>query len=288
MRRILVLRGGALGDFIVTLPALLALRRKWPTAHIELIGNATAGALAVQASIIDRVESQHARSWQQLYQETIEPTLRERLSAYDLVINFWPDPAREIARHFPIRTDQQFITADPAPTHEPAARYFLAALAPLDLPGVPDYIALREPAPQRDLIALHPGSGSPRKNWPATRWNELAAWLRHECGLRVRFILGEAEDSFTAPAAESWANLPLTELADRLGTCRLYVGHDTGVSHLAAACGRAGLLLFGPTDPTVWAPPNLAFETIKTGASLDELPLDAVKERVTAMLADQR
>ncbi|MBM3853590.1 MAG: hypothetical protein FJ399_10590, partial [Verrucomicrobia bacterium] len=93
MRRILVLRGGALGDFIVTLPALALLRKQWPNAEIELVGNATAADLALCDGLLSAAHSQHERRWSTLFGS--DPLPRE-LSAwfgrFDLILSFWPDP----------------------------------------------------------------------------------------------------------------------------------------------------------------------------------------------------
>lgn len=289
MRRILVLRGGALGDFLVTLPALAALRRQWPAAAIDLVGNATAAQLGVDAGILNRVESQHAALWHRLYHAEPHPDLQARLIAYDLVINFWPDPDGALARHFPARSGQRFLSAEPTPLTAPAARHFLAALRPLPLAGGPDWIALRDPVPSPHLVAIHPGSGSLRKNWAWARWLELARWLTRQPHTKVVFVLGEAETGLSIPAEfPRWANLPLRELADRLATCDLFLGHDSGVGHLAAACARRGLILFGPTEPDVWAPPNPAFQVLRAGSGLAALSVAEVQASVRAMLADQK
>ncbi|MFV1995963.1 MAG: glycosyltransferase family 9 protein, partial [Verrucomicrobiales bacterium] len=65
------------------------------------------------------------------------------------------------------------------------------------------------------------------------------------------------------------AHLPLPELGAILQRCSLYLGHDSGISHLAAACGIPCVLLFGPTEPAIWAPRNPQVITLK--APEDEL-----------------
>ena len=65
--RILVLRGGALGDFLVTLPALRLLRTRWPAARIELVGNAREAELGVQGGYLDAAHSQHDARWSALF-----------------------------------------------------------------------------------------------------------------------------------------------------------------------------------------------------------------------------
>ena len=115
------------------------------------------------------------------------------------------------------------------------------------------------------MIAIHPGSGSPRKNWPAENWAALGQWLhRHAPQARLLLIGGEADAAQIATVRASLRgahvllaqNLPLPHLAAVLQRCRLFLGHDSGISHLAAAVGTPCVLLFGPTDPAVWAPAN--------------------------------
>src|SRR5262245_21453096 len=93
MRSILVLRGGALGDFIVTLPALRLLRERWPDARLELAGNATAAELARARGWLDAVHSQHEARWSGLFGDAaLAPAFADWLARFDLVVNYWPDP----------------------------------------------------------------------------------------------------------------------------------------------------------------------------------------------------
>jgi heptosyltransferase-3 len=289
MQRILVLRGGALGDFLVTLPALSLLRARWPGATIDLVGNATAAALGREAGLLDQVESQHARHWGELHAaDALSNPMRDRLARYDLVLNFWPDPAAQLAAHFPVRPGQVFLTSSAHPTVAPAATHFCRPLRQLGLTSPTLHFQLGQPDPSIGGIALHPGSGSARKNWPAERWAEIADWLHAEYDHPVFIISGEAEPpALLAGHGEPWRNLPLPELAARLSRCRLFLGHDSGVSHLAAAMGIPGLLLFGPTDPTVWAPPCPQVRVLRNGPAVADLTSDDVRQTVAAILRDQ-
>ncbi|MCC6415988.1 MAG: glycosyltransferase family 9 protein [Opitutaceae bacterium] len=288
MRRILVLRGGALGDGIVALPALRELRSKWPAARIDLVGNAAVGGLAVSHGIINQTESPHTAPWHQLYASALDIGFREHLANYDCVISFWADPDGDIARVFPVRPRQIYLSADALPRTRPAARHFNALIQSITGSVAPDWIQLVPPRPVANLIAIHPGSGSPRKNWPLNRWEKIADWLRTTMCMNPVFILGEAEAALV-PAAhfEVWRNLPLAELARRLATCRLFLGHDSGISHLAGAYCHAGLLLFGPTDPGIWAPPNPQFKVLGVDGELSAINVEQVRSRISAVLADQ-
>ncbi|MFM9078847.1 MAG: glycosyltransferase family 9 protein, partial [Opitutaceae bacterium] len=131
MRRILVLRGGALGDLIDTLPTLALLRQRWPDAHLTLVGNPTAGRLALARGLIAELLSQHEGRWAPLHQTSSLPaSLAAWLASFDLVINFWPDPDGALRRHFPTRAGQIFLEAKALPPagSGPAAAHFQSAL----------------------------------------------------------------------------------------------------------------------------------------------------------------
>ena len=315
MRRILILRGGALGDFIVTLPALAALRAAFPTAQIELAGNAPAAALAVNRGLLDTAHSQHESRWSALYDSAPLPSaLATWLARFDLVLNFWPDPDVTLAAHFPLHSAQRFLTAPAHPTIAPAAAHYCAPLQNLGIavtdffypltfhirenpcPSVVKNSAAKPDTPAAFALALHPGSGSSSKNWPAE--NYLALLPQFPAPLLL--ILGEAElDHWSALLATPLQPgltthrigsltltlaicLPLEDVVALLARCTRYLGHDTGISHLAAACSVPSLLLFGPTDPTIWAPPATHVHILRAPVSLKELSLSAVQAALTS------
>ncbi|MGH7955424.1 MAG: glycosyltransferase family 9 protein, partial [Opitutaceae bacterium] len=155
---------------------------------------------------------------------------------------------------------------------------------------------------RNDFIAIHPGSGSPRKNWPAANWRQLIARLR----LPASLVLGDAElsassgwtpamlmddraDSGKRPGDRSLhlVNRPLEVLVHHFARCRLFLGHDSGISHLAAACGARCVLLFGPTEPAMWAPPAPNVRVLRRDPDLASLSVDDVRRAVEEALADQ-
>lgn len=112
-------------------------------------------------------------------------------------------------------------------------------------------------------IFIHPGSGGIRKVWPLSRWMGLIKWLKDSFpNISIVIITGPADD-FVEPMVE-WAlerygikrfhniSLPLLSAMFSLGS--LYIGNDSGVSHLAASSGLPVVVIFGPTNPSVWAP----------------------------------
>ena len=108
--------------------------------------------------------------------------------------------------------------------------------------------------PRERFAAIHPFSGSARKNWPLEKFRRLAAGHR-----RVPCRFAGAPDADDPPLAGAVRIDDLYELACWLASAQLYIGNDSGITHLAAAVGTPVLALFGPTDPAVWAPrgPNV-------------------------------
>lgn len=118
-------------------------------------------------------------------------------------------------------------------------------IAPCASDGIPRIECAVE---REDYAVIHPFSGSARKNWPLERFRAVAARL--ERVMPVKWCAGEEDPPL--PGAVRIDDL--YELACWLASARMYIGNDSGVTHLAAAVGTPVLALFGPTDPEVWAP----------------------------------
>ena len=121
-------------------------------------------------------------------------------------------------------------------------------------------------------LALHPGSGSDRKNWPEAQWAELLQHLLNFSSYKLLVIGGEAEGerlqrlAAALPPTRSRVaqSLPLADLARLLATCQAFIGHDSGISHLAAAVGLPGVVLWADTVEEVWRPPARAWSCYAT------------------------
>jgi heptosyltransferase-3 len=138
----------------------------------------------------------------------------------------------------------------------------------------------------RGFLALHPGSGSPAKNWPAERFVALARELQP--GRPTLLVLGPAEaglEHLDDPPTVVARNLPLRVLGALLSRAGLFVGNDSGVSHLAAAAGGAVCALYGPTDPAVWAPVGARVRCVRApNGSLAELAVETVRDFAAPLL----
>jgi heptosyltransferase III len=235
---VLVLRPGALGDTLLAVPALRALRRR--DAPITLAAHAGAARLLLA---LDEVDAALAFD---------DPRVARVLggAAVGEPVVAWLDSARA-----PDLRATLLAPSRPADkTH--CARYLLDTLAPLGCTQQLDDTPLRVDALPSGEVLVHPGSGSMSKNWPARCFASLIACLKS-----VRLIVGEA-DLQAAAEVERWVGhkLPrlqqpsLEELASRLAGCHAYVGNDSGVSHLAGLSGARAFVLFGPSSAQVWQP----------------------------------
>ncbi|MEP7071402.1 MAG: glycosyltransferase family 9 protein [Verrucomicrobiota bacterium] len=136
------------------------------------------------------------------------------------------------------------------------------------------------------VLALHPGSGSPRKNWPISSWISLIEHLVQRTD-RVMAIAGEADSTQIAALRGKFGERlhyaigwPLYDLGAILRQT-IFVGHDSGISHLAAASDARCTILFGPTKSEVWAPPGENISVLRAaGDDLNRLPLTEVCAKV--------
>ena len=246
MRR-LAIRPGAIGDFIVSLPALECLQ----TDYYEVWA---ASCNVPLVRFADRVRAIASTGIDLLAVSEPPPPLIENLRGFDSIISWYganrPEFREEAAR---LKLPFTFFPALPpegAGVH--ATDFYLAqarTLAPCRSDAIPRIPCdISTDAQREEFAAIHPFSGSARKNWPLENFRELARQLEDE--MPVRWCSG-LED----PPIEGAVRFDdLYELARWLARARLYIGNDSGITHLAAAVGTPVLVLFGPTDPAVWAP----------------------------------
>ena len=297
--KILVIRGGAIGDFILTLPAIAALRRQFPGAHLEVLGYPHIVQLAVAGGLVDRVQSIEARALAGFFARggDLDPDQADYFSEFDLIVSYLYDPDGIFRTNVSRCSRAQFIAGphrpdERAPLH--AAKVYLKPLERLaifEADPVPR-LALGSQRPTHGRVALHPGSGADKKNWPEIKWAELLQHLLDGTPLNLMLTGGEAEGErlqrLTAvlpPARVNVAqSLPLPELARKLQQCAAFIGHDTGISHLSAALGLPGLVLWGQTTEEIWRPPQKNVVILKDPRGLKNLSVGQVLLELTAVL----
>ncbi|HEY7305140.1 MAG TPA: glycosyltransferase family 9 protein [Bryobacteraceae bacterium] len=238
MRRLLI-RPGAIGDCILSFPVLRYLRTEYTELWIP----------SPIVPLIDFVDA--ARP--------LASTGLDLVGIGDLEM-----PAR---LEYTLRTFDSIVSwygTNRPPFHEALSTVgvpceFHAALPPADFSGhATDFFAQQvgaplgliphidvEPVSQRETVIIHPFSGSTRKNWPLASYLELSKRLP----LKTDWVCGP-EEQF--PDAVRFENL--ADLAVWIAGARLYIGNDSGITHLAAAAGVPVIAIFGPSSPKTWAP----------------------------------
>lgn len=298
---ILVVRGGAIGDFILTLPALAALRRKFPRTQIEVLGYPHVASLAKLAGYANEVRSIEARPLAGFFARRgeLNAELSEYFGSFDIVLSFLYDPDQIFQENIARASEAQFIAGPHRPQETEAIHatdVFLKPLERLAIFGadVTPRIPIRDnERTGGKVLALHPGSGSERKNWPEERWEELLRSIASETNWRVLLVGGEAEEERLQRLASLMPierlrvahRLPLTDLAVRLAACEAFIGHDSGMTHLAAAVGLPGLALWGETNPAIWRPRSEQFELLRWPDGLKSLPAREVIASARRLMA---
>lgn len=296
--RFLVLRGGAIGDFILTLPVLQALRERWPTAHIELMCYPHIGQLVLDTGLVEAIRSLDEAGMAEFF--SLRPEFTEEQVAYirsfDIIITYLHDPGHIVRENLLRAGARQVIYGTPMVTEGHAIDFLLKPLEELALypecavpclrlsesSALAGGVWLQEHHLAGRVTAIHPGSGSPKKNWPAERFGRLAEALCRDGG-GCFFIFGEADRDIEAalsrqlPRIPVLSGVPLTQVAAVLANCDAYVGNDSGITHIAAALGIPVVALFGPSDHTTWAPRGEHVCVLRDErGDLADVPLEAV------------
>lgn len=289
--RVLVIRGGAIGDFILTLPAIRLLRDSIPDCHLEVLGYSGIAELAQAAGWADAVRSLDHRDMAMLFAPgaSIADEVTDYLRSFTLVVSYLFDPDghfRENLKRIGVSTLIECphrVQPDQGPAATQLARPLERLAMFLDNPAPIIKVSPVVPLPLDDAdqmtVVVHVGSGSEKKNWPLENWRQLLGAMQQQKSIRILILTGEAEEARGMTAIlegpgwsdlffERWHHLPLVTLAARLHGLALqgatyFIGHDSGISHLAAACGLKCFLLFGPSDPVVWAPKNPGVHLIR-------------------------
>lgn len=288
---ILVLKLDHIGDFVVALPALRMLRDSFASATITLVCGGWNADLATRLGWFDRVVAFDAFTPLQRGGNPVDADCITRFAAlglngYDLAVDLRHEPdTRALLGRVGAAYRAGFQASEPPaldlampdcqdggtpPLHAEVRLVSLAAAVSATFgrraPGAAwDLLSqLSERPPGQPYAVLAPGGGSPVKRWPIERLVELARLMVARLGLDIVVIGGPADrdDGRRLAAAlpservrDLTATLPLVDLPDLLRQASLFVGYDSGPTHLAASLGVATVCVFsGVSDPDVWQP----------------------------------
>jgi ADP-heptose:LPS heptosyltransferase len=268
-RRALVLFPGALGDFVCFLPTIKILAERM---SIDLLARTEFSELVpgrVKVGSLERFEIRHLF----ISGGGSDDKVRRFFETYECTYSWMGSGDLTFKREVQAATQGrvrlfQFHSRE-SQMHQ--ADYYRSCLRDDSIPSMP-HIPLTPDANQwaeaywvknslnsTPVLAIAPGSGAREKNWPVTAFAAMARWWRERIGGSVIIILGPVEEE--RGAYESLCShgivvrgITLGRLAAVIARCSLYVGNDSGISHLAAALGVPTAAVFGPSNVDQWAP----------------------------------
>ncbi len=246
--QILIIHPGSLGDVILSLPALRALKQAYPMASLDLIGNPSILELvrgrfyADRVISIDRADATSCLAGLEDFSGPLVDTLRE----YSLVVNWLGDKEGDFSRYVRRIGVQRIVSSRPISrktTQQHRINIFLESLSPLQIPTPfsppqvfpsPEDKKLGQEAllrsgiviQKRPVLAIHPGSGGRYKCWNFTRFIDVSHQAKEHLGFQPLFILGPAERELAPKLKNSLGrdiaildSVPLPILAGALTWC---------------------------------------------------------------------
>lgn len=327
IKRIAVLRPLYLGDLICAEPALRALKTRFPRAQITLIALPWTEAILSRYAWADRFQA--FPGWQGIGEAPYRPEVTEaylaaaRSERYDLAIQMHGsgEASNGFVAGLGAAISLGFTTPGaPCPLNRPVpypgdrvheARKWLGLVAHVGAAGLPrpELPVLPEERaeaaqlsarldPARPVVAIHAGSRDPARRWPPVRFAALASRLWDALSCQI-VLTGTADDAEVNAQVVRAARAPILDLTGRTGVgvlaallerVTLLVTNDSGPSHIAWARRVPSVILFGPSDPTRWAPLDggLHRAVISPSHQLQDLTLAQAWPAVESMLERAR
>jgi len=296
VQSMLVIHQGALGDFILALPVLSALRRAFPESRTAIMGYPRILQLAEERFYAEEIFSIDQKGMATFFvrQGPLDRTLSQFFSAFELIVVFGRDGEGTLIGNLKRACQGRILHINPLPNWDEGVHlsdHLLKQLTRYRISFSETYprLYLREsdrewgkdfwmerglsPEERSKVIVLHPGSGSRKKIWPLKNILDLFRHLQTQLSGKFLIVLGPAEgpevqqafEKMTSPHLILAKGLPLVQLASVMEGCRLFIGNDSGISHMAVALGLPTLAIFGPTDHRVWSPRGEKVEVVRRG-----------------------
>jgi len=297
-RNVLIFHAGALGDFVLTWPLVTALGRLYPQSRIIAVTHASKGALAEFALHVESHDVE--QGWHALFTlgEMLPARPAQMIESAHAIYTFMAGE-EQFARLAPHAQLISLRSTPPADYRYHATQFLLEqlALSPAVKSAVEQMLRsfnLRGVGTGRSHdgdVIVHPGSGSREKCWPLERFVMLIRKLRR-AKKDVRVIIGEVEIERFGPdqiaALEHAAGAPVRRpatyvaLFNEMRTASLFIGNDSGPTHLAGVMGLPTVALFGPTSPAVWKPMGPRVSVVQRD-KLDAISVEDVMAQVKSL-----
>ena len=265
--RAAIIRLRSLGDCVLTTPAIEILKRARPDLEVAVVVEPRFQAVFEDNPDVNRI-LQPAASVIARWHPALVLNLHGGTRSMTLVAASLARFRAGFAHHrgaslYNVRIPRaQEILGEERTVH--TAEHLASAMFHLGVPRceIPRArLFAPRPAASRPYAVIHPAASAPEKTWPADRFLAVARHLEENCGLEPVFIAGPADDVSTFSEYRTLAGAPLSEVKTLMAGASLFIGNDSGPAHMAAAFGVPVVVLYGPSDPVVWAPWKTASET---------------------------
>ena len=276
-KKSIIIHQGALGDLINTLPAIQALRENSQT--LFAIGSDKLRLLKF-AGIIDRFFSPHSLNFHQLFMENFSPSpaLKNIFAQTEVVVSWLGKNSKAYEQNLKSLVPQVKIFREEFPPRNAKEHISRILSKPVEELGIEiSHFLPRLPLPQADsspflqelaspYLVFHPGAGSEKKRLPREKLIKLINLLAEGFSeFSLVIILGEAEKSLAMEITSQFpekvkAKIKLIKsydlilLAQILNNAEIYLGMDSGPTHLASALGTKTIAIFTSSNPQIWAP----------------------------------
>lgn len=311
MDKILIIHSGGIGDQLLALPAMRSFQQQFPLAIPELMGRPERLSLIAFDLKATSLHSSDRAEMAYFYLEN-EPLPESQASFFaecKAVLAFGKSNLGLLSRNLKRAGAGRVISISSFPPEGLRVHvtdYLMKSMQKEGFggEGLLSILHLSEEAltwgrnfwrekeikSGEKILAVHPGSGSRKKNWDLKHFVRVAGWAKGKS--RILWILGPAEGE-TNEIREVFVNLqplraeqlPLLKLAGVLKTCSAYLGNDSGITHLASSLGIPTVALFGPTDPSVWGPRGPQVQWIHDPGGLDRIDPEKVIKAVGPLLS---
>ena len=261
-KRLLIIHQGALGDLVTLFPVLKSLRCDY--LMIDAVCQKKIGTLAGYLNLIDRDFPVESAVFASLFSDRPHSRLVTLFGSYTTILLFSYSCSMEAAIKRSARCDVYRIPPRPHPAErvhitdyidDGLKRLGILTRSSNDIAEDDSQDEKKEGDPLK--VWLHPGSGSPKKNWPLSNFTAVAEALEFD-GLRPAFIVGPAEQDMIEPLQRYTDDVfrvdDCVRLAELLRTAGGFIGNDSGVTHLSAVLGLHTVAVFGPSNPARWGP----------------------------------
>lgn len=321
MKSTLLLRLGGLGDLIVAFPSILLLRKKFSPCFLTLVCREEYGFILKQTGVVDEIVSAEQARLAPLFDSPPYPEeLSNWLEGFSLILGWIqtksslnheelssflstnrcrffvhdPDYPGQISRYF-FEKILEYLTG----IDDPSSSFSDCTRLPLSSSQVKLGLGLLREEPLKDkeeeaergqkIVVVHPGSGSKSKCWPLENFMEMIHQFSRK-GYRGALVTGFADvelenklSSYSLPKNWVWLRNPsLVKLSGLLSVSSLYLGNDSGITHLAAACGTKVIALFQNDLESAWRPYGRV--TILSGESVSDISPHTVLEAASRII----